>query len=192
MGPLDGRSADFCAGLAADALASRQRMGPWIASAVLALDALVFGGLSLTLPTTELPDAPCVRDLREEEGAVLVWPGDGSYWEGDIGRISVFQLLHERPSTNPGITSWSLEGGRARDALKKKGGFRYISYKNTHMGEAMGTPQRGWLLENGYRWVIIDVERDPTQVQWGARHFGPPVAECGTAIVHRIEPPEQR
>jgi len=160
----------------------------WLAAAVVAADGLVLGGLSLVLPETALPDAPCVESLRDQDGAVLIWPADASYWEGDLQRTWLFQLLHERPSANPGIASWALHEGRARDRLKHQGGFNYVSYEGTHMGEAMGTPQRAWLVEQGFSWVVVDVERDPGQVAWAERHFGPPVDACGTAIVHRITP----
>jgi hypothetical protein len=177
------------AGLAVDALARLPiPHARWGAVAVLALDGLLLGGLGMALPLTQVPDAPCVRDLRGEEGAVLVWPGDASFWEGDLPRIWLFQLLHELPSANPGIASWALHGGRSRDALKTQGGFAYRSFEGTHMGEPTGTPQISWLADQGFRWLVVDVERDPGQLAWARRHFGPPVAECGIAVVHRIDP----
>ncbi len=175
--------------LAADALTRDTRpRAAWLIAGVVALDGFILGGLGLSLPQTPLPEAPCVEDLRDEEGGVLVWPGDGSYWEGDLSRVWLFQLLHEQKSANPGIASWALHGGRARDRLKQHGGFNYVSYEGTHMGEALGSPQPGWLYEQGFHWVVVDVERDPDQVAWAARHFGPAVAECGSAVVHRITP----
>jgi hypothetical protein len=175
--------------LAADALTRfRWLRAPWVVAAAVAADGLFLGGLGLSLPQTALPDAPCVEDLRDEAGGVLIWPGDASYWEGDLSRVWLFQLLHEQKSANPGIASWALHGGRARDRLKQHGGFNYVSYEGTHLGEAMGSPKPTWLYEQGFRWVVVDVERDPSQVAWAARHFEPAVAECGAAIVHRITP----
>ncbi len=177
----------IAAAFAADGLA-RWPGGAWAAAGLVAVDGLVLGGLGLSLPETEVPRADCVSALADEDGAVLVWPADGSYWEGDLQRSWLYQLLHDRPSANPGIASWALHGGRARDRLKHQGGFNYVSYEGTHMGEALGTPQLGFLREQGFHWLVVDVARDPGQVSWAERHFGAPVATCDGAVVHAIQP----
>jgi len=169
-------------GFAVDVMGERWgRRATLGALSLVAADAFVFGGLSLALPTMGFPRAGCVSMLAEEEGAVLVWPGDGSRHEGDLIRVWLLQLLHERPSPHPGIASWVLLEGKSRESLAEHG-FQYSELGRHHTGELDPSA----LADKGYRWLVIDHARDPYQLGWARTHFGPPVAECEDAVVHRL------
>jgi len=186
---LYGIGAGLCAGWGVAALTAR--LGGRVAAAavaLLAIEGLSMGGLGLDLPTTALPDADCLRDLPDEPGGVLIWPGDASRWEGDLERVWLLQMLHERPAVHPGIASWALHRQRARDVVREQLGFRYVAPVGEPLGSPAGQPDRGRLAELGFRWVVVDIARDPRQTTWAEGVFGPPLASCTGAAIHQLLP----
>ena len=154
---------------------------------LLLLDASIWGGLSMRLPTTAVPEADCLSALSEEpEGIVVVWPEDGSRYEGDLGRTWLLQMLHEQPSVHPGIASWRLHNGRARDRLREDLGFNYFSEIGEAMGRPTGRPDVSGMVQMGVRWVVVDLERDPDQAAWARAQFGPPERECAGFQIHQL------
>ena len=68
----------------------------WI---ILLIEGLMFGGLSLRLPSTETPKGTCIEELAAKEGGVLVWPWDGMDDEDFDATLysRLFQIAHNRP-----------------------------------------------------------------------------------------------
>jgi hypothetical protein len=185
---LTGIGLSIAAGLALDQIRTRWE---WRAAApvmgLLCLDSLCLGGLSLDLPTTAVPHAPCVESLADEaEGMVVVWPEDASRYEGDLGKTWLLQMLHEQPSVHPGIASWELHNGRARDRLRDDLGFTYMAPIGEAMGQAVGAPDVEGMTQMGIDWVVVDLVRDERQSDWGIARFGTPDRECEGYQVHRL------
>lgn len=94
----------------------------WVALAfggVLLIDAIGVGGLSLTLPVSRLPEAPCVAALADlPRTAVLTLPWD-ALSDGDAAlRSREWQTLHSQAAAVFGVGSWTLgEGGLATSLL---------------------------------------------------------------------------
>lgn len=115
--------------------------------ALLAIDGVVFGGLSLDLPETELPDATCMASLS---GGVLLWPWDGM--DGEQSTAQRYQIQHQQPAPQTGIASWAISAdGRAANEVRGAG----------WNGEQLHRLNRNKLLDLGYRWAIVDTAADP-------------------------------
>ncbi len=170
-------------GMALDAL--RARLGVWPSRALAAavvLDAFVLGGLSLTLPTTWLPDADCLSELDGAEGGVLMWPLDATNNVRDLPRTQLFQMLHGHPSPQPGIASWAIEKNRARADLDEAG---YAYREQTREPQPL-RPEPKKLLEMGYRWVVVDEKTLPRLKRLPETWFGEPMVACGDIAIHEI------
>lgn len=123
-----------CCSLAVKHLSSKQRMG---VLALLLLDSLLFGSLSLTLPKTSLPQVPCSLT-----GPTLLYPWDAR--DGELSQAQLYQLVHEQPAAHTGIASWALpEGKRAMDKVRGAG-----------FGEGSSMIRFSQLYRLGYRWVL--------------------------------------
>jgi hypothetical protein len=185
---LTGIGLGVAAGLALDAIRERAQRPLGVSLvALLALDGLFLGGLSMELPGTAVPQAECLESLSEEsEAIVVVWPEDGSRYEGDLGRSWLLQLLHEQPAVHPGIASWRLHNGRSRDQLRGELGFTYMAPIGEAMGQPTGRPDVSAMREMGIDWVVADLERDASQAAWARAHFGEPDRVCDGFQVHRI------
>lgn len=140
------------AGIAARELA--RRFGGRAAAAacgLVLLDGALFGGLSLDLPETTLPDAACLSGL---EGGVLLWPWDAT--DGEQSTAQRFQIQHGQPSPQTGIASWALsEAGRAASEVRGAG----------WAPERLNRLNRNKLLDLGYRWAVVEVSADPAGAQ---------------------------
>ena len=79
---------------------------------ILLLEGMTWGGLSLRLPYTEIPEERCIRALSHEEGGVLVWPWDGIDDEDFDATLysRLFQMVHNRPAATIGTGSWPVVG----------------------------------------------------------------------------------
>ena len=139
------------AGMGAEAMASRLgKAGAWTALGLVLLDALLLGGASLTLPTTALPDAPCLAEIPRG-GAVLLWPDDAT--DGWPGPAQLLQLQHGHPAAHRGIASWKLHKREVRDRLRGAG----LSLQG---GPELDLPG---LRSLGYDWLIARIgEEIPT------------------------------
>jgi len=185
---LTGIGLSIAAALALDQL--RSRFSWRIAAPALTLfclDALFLGGLSLELPSTAVPQAPCVESLaHEDEAIVVIWPEDASRYEGDLGRSWLLQMLHEQPAVHPGIASWQLHNGRSRDRLRDELGYRYLAPIGEAMGNPVGHPDVEGMSQMGIDWVVVDLLRDGRQGDWARSQFGTPDRECAGYQVHRL------
>ena len=117
---------------------------------VLLLDALVWGGLSLRMPTTPIPESECIL-AAGFDGPVLVWPWDGSddQWFESSLNSRLFQLQHEQPGATIATGSWDLEGTVFPGKRLRDVGWRKAM-------DRQGTLDLSQLYNWGYRYVIVD------------------------------------
>ena len=118
---------------------SQNRNRQWALVTLMLIESLFFGGLSLKLPTTELPQLSC----QLPEGGVLLWPGDAE--DGEQGRSQLFQMVHAQPSPQTGIASWKLADDRVLGKLRGAG-----------FGQQSTGLKTNKLIELGYRSVLLD------------------------------------
>ncbi len=136
-----------------------------ILTGLLLADSLIFGGIRLHPPNTELPSYTCTTNLK---GGVLVWPWDAV--DGEKGRSQLYQILHDAPAPHTGIASWALsDEGRAEPRLRSAG-FRSGSSR----------VQLQMLARLGYDWLIVEKES-------GFPLSGVEVAEdCGSSDLYDL------
>ena len=117
---------------------------------VLLFEALVWGGLSLRMPTTPIPESECILPT-EFDGPVLVWPWDGSddQWFESSLKSRLFQLQHEQPGATIATGSWDLEGTVFPGKRLRDVGWRKAM-------DRQGTLNISQLYNWGYRYVIVD------------------------------------
>ena len=125
----------------------------WVAGGILTLDAFFIGGLSLKLPTMQVPTPSCVEDLAHKDGAVLIWPWDGADRHDPEAptRSRMLQVAHSRPGATIGTGSWPLVGRVfPGESLRShawvegfKGGNGYIELQD--------------LSNKGFRWIVADM-----------------------------------
>ena len=149
---------------------------------MLLADAFAFGGLSLKLPTMELPSATCVAALREQPGgAVALWPWDGL----DGGEASIqqreWQLLHGHPSPGRGVGSWTLLGTVPGSRQLAKLGLEQAVF-----GERPVEPGR--LAALGYGWVVADLSAGDWVGATARASLGEPAVTCEGAEVYVLSP----
>ena len=123
----------------------------WALWASLLLDGFLWGGLSLRLPETKLPDGRCMDGLSEVSGGVLVWPWDGADDENSRATLQsrLFQVMHRHPGATIGTGSWPLIGEVFPGHVLRELGW----------GKAMtdqGTLDIQQLSDWGYEAVILD------------------------------------
>jgi hypothetical protein len=164
----------LAAGFAVRELRSRfGRRAAAAAAGLVLLDGLCFGGLSLDLPETTLPDASCLSGL---EGGVLLWPWDAT--DGEQSTAQRYQIQHGQPSPQTGIASWALsEAGRAAGAVRGAGWAQgQLSRLN-----------RNKLLDLGYRWAIVEVDADPGGARAVAAALSAATPEtCGGLAIYSL------
>lgn len=165
-------------------LAARARL---TASGVVALpvvgllaDAFAFGGLSLTMPTTALPDAPCVADLRKGPTApVLTMPWD-LIADSEASMASRrWQIVHGQPAPGFGVGSWTLLGPLSGPAELDGRHFTDLFH-----GQRPIRGSEAWQL--GYRWIVGDVASAPFVEELLAGALGTPTARCGAAVMYAL------
>lgn len=166
--------------LAAHGLAALRERRLVVAAGVVVLvaDAFAFGGLSLTLPTMELPSASCVAALREQPGgAVALWPWDGL----DGGEASIrqreWQVVHGHPSPGRGVGSWTLLGAVPGTRQLAKLGLEQAVF-----GE--GPVEPGRLAALGYGWVVADLSAGDWVGATARASLGEPTVTCDGAEVY--------
>ena len=148
---------------------SQSRSRQWVLASLMLVESLFFGGLSLKLPTTELPQLSC----QLPEGGVLLWPGDAE--DGEQGRSQLFQMVHAQPSPQTGIASWKLADERVLGKLRGAG----FSQQSTGLKTTK-------LIELGYRSVLLDRSAIAAEeLQELVQRLRPGVAaeECGDGLL---------
>jgi len=156
-------------GLLWDELHARWGRLAWALPALLAADALLFGGLSLKAPSTALPEAACVLGL---DGPVLVWPTDAQAMYAAPSQT--LQLLHEQPSPHRGIASWRQHEQSVLADLQAAG-FAL-------QAERRGEPDAEALKALGYRWVVTIEGAQALPTAFATTVYG----RCGEYVVYSL------
>jgi hypothetical protein len=149
---------------------------------VIGLEALMLGGLSLRMPSTELPDERCVAALSQEEGGVLIWPWDGVDDVDATLHSRLFQMVHGLPGATIGTGSWPLNGTVFPSIV-----LRELGWSDAISGK--GTLDILRLSRWGYRWAIVDGRPSKTLRMrahddvFGANAF---VDSCGDFEIYRL------
>ena len=145
-----------------------------VAAGVLTADAFTLGGLSIVLPTMTVPTPDCVTALRDESGAVLVWPWDGAdtFDPEAPSRSRMLQVAHGRPGATIGTGSWPLVG-RAfpGDMLRSYAWVEGFSGGN-------GFIQLQALSNQGFRWIVADMTAPERLLGEPDALFGKPTSTC--------------
>jgi hypothetical protein len=129
---------------------------------ILLLDSLLFGSLSLSIPSTKLPKISCSID-----GPILLYPWDAR--DGELSTAQLYQIVHEQPAAHTGIASWALpEGKRALDKVRGAG-----------FSEGSSMIRFSQLYRLGYRWVLSEEK---------LRGRGASVERCGEHWLYRLNP----
>jgi hypothetical protein len=173
------------AGLGVTALRQRwppaaRVLGP-LALTLLLLESLTVGGLSLDLPTTDLPQVPCAATLHRAVGedpgeqALLFWPYDGL--DGEPGLAQLLQVTHGLPAPHRGIASWVLHESSVRSELRLAG----LRAKPRSSGLKLAQLQR-----LGYRWMLVDTTWDEPSARWVATQFQSAPTECGQYLLYDL------
>lgn len=154
-----------------------------VGAAIVTADAFAFGGLSLRLPTMELPLADCVVALRDEPADVgmLTWPWDGSRAPDGTVRRRLYQIAHGHPAALFGVGSWRMAGDTPMSKRLEDLGWRDATDGTRRMDPSA-------LYTLGYRFVVADAWAGPALMERAIHNFGPPVATCEGAAVHAIRP----
>lgn len=166
------------------ALGARARLtaGGVMALAVggLLVDAFAFGGLSLTMPTTTLPDAPCVAALRNGPTApVLTVPWDFIADSEASMASRRWQIVHGQPAPGFGVGSWTLLGPRSGPAELDERNLTDIFH-----GQRPISGATAWQL--GYRWIVGDVGSAPFVAELLEGSLGAPNERCGAAVLYAL------
>jgi len=145
-----------------------QTRGRWIAPIMwlsLLVDGVLFGGLSLRLPSVTLPTDSCLSALSMEEGGVLLWPWDGADDQDPDATIEtrLAQIVHERPAPSIGAGSWPLVG-----TVFPGHALRQLGWRDALDGKGQLDIQE--LSDWGYRFGVIDLSTSRTTVQLGRDH----------------------
>lgn len=157
-------------GMLFDELRGRYGAKAYALVGVLALDAVLFGGLSLKAPAMPLYDAECIEDL---DGPVLVWPTDAAR------RFPIesqqLQLLHEQPSPHRGIASWKVHEYYVHDDLEALG-FTWPT-RGAVRRDVQG------VRDLGFRYIIALPDDEAPLPNDFARNE---VARCGEIVVYGL------
>jgi hypothetical protein len=169
-----------------EALARRWPRSAYVLAALVVADALVFGGLSLRLPTLQLPQASCIRDLRGRDGAVLVWPWDGASLVPGLmttasAKSQLLQIVHQRPGATIGTGNWPLSNGMYPELFLMELGW-------ADAVERRGRLDTSQLADLGFRWVISDTAAPPEIAAAAPGLFGTRVDECPGYEIYYLDP----
>lgn len=171
----------IAAAFAVDWLNGKRPWG-WLLGSVLVADAFCFGGLSLRLPTTELPAAACVSALSgHPRGAVVTWPWDGLDGGEASVQTRIWQVVHQQPSPGRGVGSWTLLGKERGDDMLAALGLEAAVF-----GEGAVDPAS--LHRLGYRWVVADLRAGDWVLATARASLGEPAATCEGAAVFTLAP----
>lgn len=161
--------------LGVQGLGPRGRAG---ALTLLAGDALLLGGLSLRLPSLELPERDCPAAwFAEHPGPVLLWPHDAR--DGDASASQLAQLAHGQPAPHRGIASWLLPGTPVLRTLRATGW-------RVHGPQAPMEVQWARLAELGFRWVVVEQTPGDPRVAELHTQLGAPVAVCDSTRIYTL------
>lgn len=150
------------------------------AAALLGADALLFGGLSLRLPSIPVPVPACVTALRlEPRAGVLVWPWDGSRLAEATVNTRLWQIAHGQPGVTFGVGSWRLLGPFPTQLALER-----LGLPGAVAGEA--GLQVDQLPRLGFGWVVSDAGAGEESAARARAIFGEPVATCEGAEVFRL------
>lgn len=158
----------------------------WLAMSfwgILLGESLLLGGLSLRVPSTELPKSECLEGM-DWEGGVLVWPWDGAddLWLESTLKSRVFQMVHSQSGATIGTGSWFLVGKKFPGHRLRELGWRKA------MG-GQGNLDVSQLAEWGYRYAIVDkttgrlLERRARDEVFGEENR---VMSCSTIDVYKL------
>jgi hypothetical protein len=159
----------------------RFRWATIAAGSAMLLDFVLVGGGALQLPTTQIPDATCLRDL-EGEGAMMIWPWDAQ--DGELGRSQLLQLVHERPAAHTGIASWQLHESQVTTELRN-GGLNTLGSSNKRFNI-------NHFQDRGYRYLVIDGGVLPEAQTWLEEQLDEPIRVCGPLSLYDLGTPENR
>ena len=161
-----------------EALWQRSRLLGVAGALAVGLDAFLFGGLSLRLPTMVLAEPACVSALRSAgEGGVLLWPWDGVPASDGV-RQRLLQMVHEHPTPGFGVGSWKTLGDSP--TVQR---FDDIGWAAAARGE--GALNVSALRTLGFRWMIVDLSA--SSIAQTHAWFGEPVATCDGYAVHALQ-----
>ena len=174
----------FLVGHATEKIQSIKPMFGVLCWSLILVEGLWIGGLSLRLPSTELPKGTCMSALSQEDGGVLVWPWDGLDDEDFDATLysRTFQMVHNRPAATIGTGSWPVVGEVFPGEV-----LRRLGWKKALTGEGELDIQR--LSSWGYRWVIVDGRVSRTWRMkarddvFGAHNF---VDECNDFEIYQL------
>lgn len=136
-------------GVSVGCVVNRLRRKGLILLGVLGVDAMVWGGLSLRMPTTVVPDSECLSHSFDRP--VLVWPWDGAddQWFESSLKSRLFQLRHEQAGATIATGSWALKGTVFPGKRLRDVGWRKAM-------DRQGELNTDLLYEWGYRYAIVD------------------------------------
>ena len=133
---------------------------------ILLAESFYWGGFSVRIPTTPIPESDCIRELADKEGGVLIWPWDGIDDERKDATLKSrwLQIAHERPAATIGTGSWPLVGTYFPGHHLRAMGW-------TDLAEGQGELDLQGLYEEGFRWIVIDSKGPTMPVIRGKERF---------------------
>ena len=146
-----------------------QEKYPWLGVCVyviLLAESFYWGGFSVRIPTTPIPESDCIRELADKEGGVLIWPWDGMDDERKDATLKSrwLQIAHEQPAATIGTGSWPLVGTYFPGHHLREMGW-------TDLAEGQGELDLQGLYEEGFRWIVIDSKGPTMPVIRGKERF---------------------
>ena len=156
------------------------RFGGVFVYVILLGESLYWGGFSMRIPTTPIPESSCVRELSHKEGAVLVWPWDGIDDERKDATLKSrwLQIAHERPAATIGTGSWPLV-----DTFFPGHHLRELGWKDLTQGK--GDLDIATLHQQGFRWIVVDTKSPTMPTTRGKEFFvHGKQSECDNYIIY--------
>jgi hypothetical protein len=154
----------------------------WIAGSILVADAFLLGGLSLKLPTMQVPTADCVVKLRNQPGGVLVWPWDGAdHMNAEApSKSRLLQVAHGKPGATIGTGSWPLTG------RVFPGDFLRSMHWAEGFSGGTGKIDLKALADLGFQWMLVDMNAPEKLLGRPDQLFGSAVDTCPGYRVYRM------
>ena len=207
----------LAAGWGFEAIRRKSYRASLFVGGAITLDAFLLGGLSLKLPSSEVPMPQPVVNLQLQDGGVLFWPWDGveraidpercekqltdqkrkacldrtRELEEAPSRSRLLQIVHGRPAATMGTGSWPLIGRAFPDARLRT---RYAWVEGFKGGTA--NLDLTCMAIDGYRWIVADMNalKGSDHEKWLGdpdELFGPPhEADENYRIYELPDPPE--